>query len=288
MRAASLVTIQRQVFPFVGWPITVVGADHCCDKNDDLEMRACKALGVTLREKQWPFAEDAEKTVGVAWDDDRVAVRTWKRLCIGPRKDWDNIINGGGLDYGSLIENRVLKQGGWVGICADGSVMQGYPRFVLPGSFNPLHQGHIGLGDACSDSTVYELSLVNVDKPPMTVDEALRRCAQFAGLATLILSSAPTFAQKAHLLSSPTRDPLTFCIGFDTAQRLPLGKYYEGGVTPDPSVLFGGDHVRFLVAPRGGFHSCSSIEPESWRRLMTMVQDFSCDVSSTAIRGGGK
>ena len=74
---------------------------------------------------------------------------------------------------------------------------------VLPGSFNPLHAGHVRLGEAAAAllaardrrdnppghgppepwGVVYELSAANVDKPPLAADVVASRVAQFAPAA---------------------------------------------------------------------------------------------------------
>src|SRR5918996_3781246 len=50
---------------------------------------------------------------------------------------------------------------------------------LLPGSFSPLHQGHQGLARAASEilrtEVAFEISVVNVDKPPLEETEVQRR-----------------------------------------------------------------------------------------------------------------
>ena len=42
----------------------------------------------------------------------------------------------------------------------------------------------------------YELSVVNVDKPPLELAEVQRRVAQFHGAGTVVLTRAETFHKK--------------------------------------------------------------------------------------------
>src|SRR5437870_5800782 len=56
---------------------------------------------------------------------------------------------------------------------------------LLPGSFNPLHAGHSQLAAAAQKLLAcevhFELSIANVDKPELNLDEIRRRITQFAG-----------------------------------------------------------------------------------------------------------
>ena len=90
---------------------------------------------------------------------------------------------------------------------------------ILSGAFNPLHAGHEGMAAAAARLTglpaSYELAVVNADKGALGPPEILRRAAQFSGWATLTLSRAPLFSQKAALY--PGR---SFVLGYDTAARM--------------------------------------------------------------------
>ncbi|GBG63773.1 hypothetical protein CBR_g39317 [Chara braunii] len=57
-------------------------------------------------------------------------------------------------------------------------------RIVLPGSFNPLHEGHLQLMEAACglvrDSVpCFEISAINADKPPLQVADIMKRVEQF-------------------------------------------------------------------------------------------------------------
>jgi hypothetical protein len=101
----------------------------------------------------------------------------------------------------------------------------------------------------------------------------------------VILSSAPTFSAKVLLLGSP----ITFCIGADTAERLPLPKYYGGEEGAECARQLLASHgVKFLVAgrvqPNASFVDCiESLVPQSWAPMFEMIS-FRDDISSTEIR----
>ena len=77
------------------------------------------------------------------------------------------------------------------------------PRFLLPGSFNPLHDGHRGMFTAATrrlgSGGAFELSVTNVEKAALGDDEVRRRLIAFKGYAPLWLTRAPTFVEKARL-----------------------------------------------------------------------------------------
>ena len=164
-------------------------------------------------------------------------------------------------------------------------------RLLFPGSFNPLHQGHIELAAAAqqlSDSPLYlEISVENVDKPALTYSEIFRRLEQLKGLFPVVLSRAATFAEKVRLLPGSC-----FLIGCDTALRLFDGKYYAAGEAGREKALceLMSAGSRFLVAGRffdGAYKTLKDVEiPEQYRSLFDEIPQsvFRRDISSTEIR----
>ena len=174
---------------------------------------------------------------------------------------------------------------------ADGPVASA----LLPGSFNPLHDGHVDMAKVASemlDSEVaYELSVVNVDKPPLGENEVRARCAQFEGLAPVVISRAPVFHEKARLF--PGR---TFVIGADTAERLVQPRYYDGSAS---RMLMALDETRrlgcrFLVSGRardGAFRTLDDIPlPGEFAGMFSPIPEarFRSDASSTELRMAGR
>jgi Cytidylyltransferase-like len=165
------------------------------------------------------------------------------------------------------------------------------PTALLPGAFNPVHAGHLGLADVAAQllrlPVAFELSVANVDKPGLDPAEVRRRAAQFAGRAALWLTHAARFVQKAELFPGAV-----FVVGADTAVRIVDPRYYG-----EPARLHDAlDRVRergcrFLVACRvdaaGRCVGPADVPvPPRWRDLFAGIpaERFRLDLSSTELR----
>ena len=163
---------------------------------------------------------------------------------------------------------------------------------VLPGSFNPLHEGHERLASVAREITgkdlVYELSVLNVDKPPLEEEEIARRVAGVEGKAPVALTRAPTFRQKAPIFPGSV-----FVIGWDTMVRLIDPKYYGDSESAMLTALaeIWAQGCRFLVAGReegGVFRTLADVPvPQGFQYLFEEVPEerFRLDISSTELRG---
>src|SRR5262245_55953329 len=165
------------------------------------------------------------------------------------------------------------------------------PEVLLSGSFNPLHSGHLGVAAVASRrlgrEPAFELSVVNAEKPPLGEEEVRGRAAQFAGVAPLWLTRAPTFVEKARLFG-----PVTFAVGADTAARVVQPRFYGGSEEEMRRALgeLRDRGCRFLVAGRSDgacFVELGQLAiPAGLADLFEGVPEaeFRVDLSSTALR----
>ena len=176
----------------------------------------------------------------------------------------------------------------------DGQMMLSAPQpFVLfPGSFNPMHEGHVLLARVAEElrqqPLAFEISVTNVDKPPLAGATVRHRLAQFAWRSPVELTRAPTFLEKSRLFPRTT-----FVIGADTAERLVAPKYYDDDelrmhVALEEIANSGGS---FLVAVRidtaGRVRALNDIlVPLRYADLFTEIPEhrFRVDTSSSEIR----
>jgi len=192
---------------------------------------------------------------------------------------------------------------------------------VLPGSFNPLHDGHRSMLERAiamrprGSVPVYELAVTNADKGTLPTAEVRRRVAQFAGEGVkmgdgvsegsgadasssshprLWLTRAPLYSQKAALMPGAT-----FVLGHDTAVRLLNPKYYGGeGEMRAALRTMRATGCTFIVAGRveqdagnagdgasGRFLTLRDVDvPSEFVGMFEDLGDWRMDVSSTALR----
>jgi hypothetical protein len=180
----------------------------------------------------------------------------------------------------------------------DGQMMLAAPRplVLLPGSFNPVHAGHLLLARVAEElrqqPLAFEISVTNVDKPPLASKTVRHRLGQFAWKSPVELTRAPTFLEKARVFPSTT-----FVIGADTAERLVAPRYY--GNDNDRMLValeeIGSSGGSFLVAVRidraGRLRALSDIPvPRRYIDLFTEIPEhrFRLDTSSTELRARGR
>jgi hypothetical protein len=170
------------------------------------------------------------------------------------------------------------------------------PLLLFPGSFNPLHEGHVLLARVAEElrqqPVAFEISVTNVDKPPLAGETVRHRVAQFAWKAAVELTRAPTFVEKTRLFPGTI-----FVVGADTAERLFEPKYYGDDearmhMALEEIVDSGG---RFLVAARldaaGRVRTLNDIlVPRRYADFFTEIPEhrFRCDTSSSELRARGR
>ncbi len=182
----------------------------------------------------------------------------------------------------------------WLVVSPDGGMSTGETLAgiaVLPGSFNPLHDGHRQLaavaGEVLQRPVYFELAVINADKAPLDPETTQARLPQFSHVAPLLLTRLPLFQQKSQVF----RDSV-FVVGADTAARIVQPRFYQNNPTRMQAAL---DEIathgcRFLVAGRkvgDTFTTLESIDiPPMYQHLFEAipVDRFRMDISSTQLR----
>jgi hypothetical protein len=162
-------------------------------------------------------------------------------------------------------------------------------RGLLCGAFNPLHRGHLELRHVAErrlgGAVFFEMSITNVDKPPLDYLTIERRRRQFPD-APLALTHAPTFVEKSRIFPNTV-----FVVGIDTAERIVQPRYYGGETEMHRALeLIHQRGCRFLTAGRvenGAWHELPDLRlPRNIADLFEPISEseFRVDISSTELR----
>jgi hypothetical protein len=176
-----------------------------------------------------------------------------------------------------------------------GEPLPGHRLVAVPGSFDPLHEGHLGLARAAvaaaeqsglgPRSAAFELSVDNVDKPRLDLDEVRRRVAALRAHGPVVVTAAARFLDKARLLPGAV-----FAVGHDTAARIVDPAYYDDVPSRDAALAeLASLGCRVAVAGRAlrgaAYRDLGDLDvPAGHGGLFLAVPDFRIDQSSTELR----
>jgi nicotinamide mononucleotide (NMN) deamidase PncC len=223
----------------------------------------------------------------------RLLINTLAEACRVKQRLPLDLLKGEQIDRSQTVAPRPwqdLLLGRVEVVCAGGMPA----RAILPGAFNPLHLGHRRMaeiaGQVLGTPVVMELSIVNVDKPPLDYQEIERRLGQFAPQQRVCLTRAATFEEKSTLFPGAT-----FTVGVDTLRRIADSRYYGDDSAACLAAIerIAGRGCRFLVFSRDvgtGFVRLADLDlPEALQAICREVpaEKFREDVSSTEIRKSG-
>ncbi len=137
------------------------------------------------------------------------------------------------------------------------------------------------------ESVDHEISIENVDKPPLDYHEIESRASQVHSGRVVWLTRASTFVEKSRLFPEAT-----FVVGADTLCRIADPRYYAGSPSACEAALneIASHGCRFLVFGRdsgAGFTALPRVDmSDSLRAVCQEVPEekFRQDISSTEIR----
>jgi hypothetical protein len=171
-------------------------------------------------------------------------------------------------------------------------------QFIFPGSYNPIHEGHLEMIDtvinhfpreegSLEPKVDLEISIHNVDKAPMDYLDIAYRMGKLSFHSSIInnvwLTDAPTFALKSDIFKGAS-----FIVGGDTIVRVDDNQYYASeGSKISTFKQYKKDKTHFIAMNRNG-SEIKDLSPDLMK-ITSIVEAYQDKgYSSTAIRESQK
>lgn len=157
---------------------------------------------------------------------------------------------------------------------------------IYSGSFNPFHEGHAQVIKSSGKKVFLEISITNVDKPPIDITSLFNRIMSIRWdieryhildqVTGIILTNTPKFFDKLWVLGPKAN----FLVGTDTAKRMLDPKY---GNVEDLFELIETYGSKIFVCNRPGYDLHI---PKDYENRFEFLPGTGLNISSTELRKG--